>query len=46
MTKYEKVESCLIIIFEVTLCTLKNWKKFRGILKKKVTGIKKKEEII
>ena len=28
MTKFEKIETGLIIVFEVVLCTLKNGKKF------------------
>lgn len=40
MTKYEKTESCLILGFEVLLCVLKNFKKFRSVLKKKVSKAK------
>ena len=40
MTKFEKIETGLIIIFEVVLCTLKNGKKFRNLLKKKVSKTK------
>ena|GEM_PF-1982525 len=36
MTKYEKTQDGLIIIFEVALCCLKNLKKFRSLLKKKI----------
>jgi hypothetical protein len=38
--KYEKAESALIIILEMLLAIFKNWKKLRGILKKKATKIK------
>lgn len=40
MTKFEKIEAGLIIVFEVVLCTLKNGKKFRILLKKKVKSSK------
>ena len=40
MTKFEKIETGLIIVFEVVLCTLKNGKKFRNLLKKKVSKTK------
>lgn len=40
MTKFEKIETGLIIIFEAVLCTLKNGKKFRNLLKKKVSKTK------
>lgn len=40
MTKFEKIETGLIIVFEVVLCTLKNAKKFRNLLKKKVSKAK------
>ena len=36
MTKFEKIEAGLIIVFEVILCVLKNEKKFRTPLKKKI----------
>ena len=35
MTKFEKIEAGLIIVFEVILCVLKNEKKFRTLLKDK-----------
>ena len=33
--EYEKAESALIVILEMLLAIFKNWKKLRGILKKK-----------
>mgnify|MGYP001667776489 CR=1 FL=1 len=41
MTKYEKTETCLILGFEVLLCILKNFKKLRSVLHKKVSRVKK-----
>ena len=40
MTKFEKIETGLIIVFEVVLCTLKNANKLRNLLKKKVSKTK------
>ena len=39
MTKKEKVTDGLIIIFEVALCYLKNFKKFKALLKKKISKV-------
>ena len=44
MTKFEKIETGLIIVFEVVLCTLKNAKKFRNLLKKKVSKTKQSKK--
>lgn len=46
MTKFEKIETGLIIVFEVVLCTLKNGKKFRNLLKKKVSKQKQSKKQI
>ena len=46
MTKFEKIETGLIIVFEVVLCTLKNGKKFRNLLKKKVSKTKQSKKQI
>lgn len=36
---YVKTEAALIVILEMLLAIFKNWKKLRGILKKKATKI-------
>lgn len=40
MTQYERGEAILIIVLESVLVIVKNWKKLRGVLKKKVTKLK------
>lgn len=37
MTKYERGETILIIVLESVLVIAKNWKKLRGVLRKKVS---------
>ena len=40
MTKYERGEAILIIVLESVLVIAKNWKKLRGVLRKKVSKLK------
>lgn len=37
---YVRTETAFIIILEMLLAIFKNWKKLRGVLKKKATKIK------